>query len=197
MNQLCSFACYICFGLVDVIVGCMSSVLPHYKPASDVFPTVGVPFAFLIYLLGWSAIASLVAVVVLTPIVRYCTRSVYRMSRKIPVERDKRVSVVREMLQSVTAVKLNAWDGPFMQKAASAREQELRWAAVMIGSSLAILTLLSRSYRAIKTSKLAGAVLTTFDRWIPMLAIWLAFMTHTVIRRQPFPASTALIAPKM
>jgi hypothetical protein len=48
------------------------------------------------------------------------------MSRKIPVERDKRISVVREMLQSVTAVKLNAWEDPFMQKATNAREQELR-----------------------------------------------------------------------
>lgn len=88
--------------------------------------TVGVPFAYLVYLLGWSAIASLAAVVALTPIVRYFSRSVYRMSRKIPVERDKRISVVREMLQSVTAVKLNAWEDPFMQKATNAREQELR-----------------------------------------------------------------------
>lgn len=83
-------------------------------------------FSYLIYLLGWSAIASLAVVIVLTPTVRYFSRSVYRMSRKLPVERDKRVSVVREMLQSVTAVKLNAWEKPFMQKATNAREQELR-----------------------------------------------------------------------
>jgi ABC-type bacteriocin/lantibiotic exporter with double-glycine peptidase domain len=93
---------------------------------TDVLPAVGIPFAYLIYLLGWSAIASLAILVVLTPIVRYFSRSVFRMSRKIPVQRDKRVSIVKEMLQSVTAIKLNAWEAPLMQKAASAREEELR-----------------------------------------------------------------------
>lgn len=52
-------------------------------------------------------------------------------------------------------------------------------------------------YRAIRTKEMADAVLSNLDRWIPMLAIWTAFMTHTVIRQRPFPASTALIAPKM
>lgn len=87
---------------------------------------VGIPFAYLIYLLGWSAVASLAILVILTPILRYFSRSVFRMSRKIPVERDKRVSVVREILQSVTAIKLNAWEGPLMRKATDAREKELR-----------------------------------------------------------------------
>ena len=87
---------------------------------------VGIPFAYLIYLLGWSAVASLAILVILTPILRYFSRSVFRMSRKIPVERDKRVSVVREILQSVTAIKLNAWEDPLMRKATDAREKELR-----------------------------------------------------------------------
>ncbi|KAJ9096061.1 hypothetical protein QFC21_005426 [Naganishia friedmannii] len=99
-----------------------------------------------------------------------------QMSRDIPIERDKRVSMIRELLQNIKAIKLNAWEEPFMHKAATAREQELR---------------------AIQTLKLAEAVLTTFDRWVPMLAIWLAYAIHTVIRGKPFPPSTALVAQKV
>lgn len=51
--------------------------------------------------------------------------------------------------------------------------------------------------RAIQTLKLADAALTTFDRWVPMMAIWLAYAIHTVVRGKPFPPSTALIAQKV
>lgn len=60
------------------------------------------------------------------PIVRHFSVYVYCMNRQIPLKRDKRVSVVREMLQGITAVKLNAWDGHFTRKASVAREEELR-----------------------------------------------------------------------
>lgn len=57
--------------------------------------------------------------------VRYFSGLVFRMSRQIPLKRDTRLSVVQEMLQSITAVKLNAWDGHFMRKATNSREAEL------------------------------------------------------------------------
>ncbi|KAJ9121578.1 hypothetical protein QFC22_002197 [Naganishia vaughanmartiniae] len=98
------------------------------------------------------------------------------MSRNIPIERDKRVSVIRELLQNIKVIKLNAWEEPFMKKAATARERELR---------------------AIRTLKLADAVLTTCNRWVPMMAIWLSYAIHTVVRGKPFPPSTALIAQKV
>lgn len=78
------------------------------------------------YLLGWSALASLLVLIALTPVVRYASRTVFRMSRQIPVKRDKRVSVVREMLQNIVAVKLNAWDDRFIHRASASRDEELR-----------------------------------------------------------------------
>ncbi|KAJ9119028.1 hypothetical protein QFC22_003518 [Naganishia vaughanmartiniae] len=117
--------------------------------------------------------APLALVIMLLPIVRYYTRSVYRMSRRIPAERDKRVSVIRELIQNIKAIKLNAWEDAFEQKATLARERELK---------------------AIKTSKLAEAVLSTLEHWIPILAICLAYILHVVVRGEPFPPSTALIA---
>jgi hypothetical protein len=48
------------------------------------------------------------------------------MSRQIPVKRDKRISVVREMLQNIVAVKLNAWDDRFIRRASASRDEELR-----------------------------------------------------------------------
>jgi hypothetical protein len=42
------------------------------------------------------------------------------------MERDKRVSVMRELIQNIKAIKLNAWEDIFQRKATLAREQELR-----------------------------------------------------------------------
>ncbi|KAJ9122846.1 hypothetical protein QFC24_003883 [Naganishia onofrii] len=154
MQQICIFAARICFDSVQVLINFSAH------------------FAFLYYLMGWSSFAALGLVAILLPIVRYYSRSVYRMSRRIPMERDKRVSVMRELIQNIKAIKLNAWEDIFQRKAALAREQELR---------------------AIKTSKLAEAVLSTLEHWIPILAICLAYILHVVIRGQPFLPSTALI----
>jgi hypothetical protein len=35
MRQVCSFAAWICFGVVEVVFGCMASLLISHKPLSD------------------------------------------------------------------------------------------------------------------------------------------------------------------
>lgn len=105
----------------------MTVAYPTFSTQYSSSYLVVVPFVFLLKLLGRSAFASLIVVVVLTPFVRYFSRTVYRMSRNIPIERDKRVSVIRELLHNIKAIKLNAWEEPFMHKAAITRERELKY----------------------------------------------------------------------
>lgn len=50
---------------------------------------------------------------------------------------------------------------------------------------------------AIRRSKLTSAILSTCDGWVPMIAVWLAFVTQTLVRHEAFPVSTALILPKV
>jgi hypothetical protein len=61
------------------------------------------------------------------------------MSRNIPVERDKRVSVIRELLHNIKAIKLNAWEEPFMHKAATARAQELGYVSSRMSTCIRLL----------------------------------------------------------
>lgn len=114
-----------------LIVSAIKSSPIHHQLRPKCWPVctcvVSAYFAFLYYLLGWSSFAALGLVFIVLPIVRYYSRSVYRMSRRIPIERDKRVSVIRELIQTIKAIKLNAWEDIFQQRAASAREQELKW----------------------------------------------------------------------
>ncbi|TFK72661.1 hypothetical protein BDN72DRAFT_876371 [Pluteus cervinus] len=93
----------------------------------------GAPFeiiiasAFLYQLMGLSAFAGLIALVLGWPINRYITNRIHQITRGSAVAKDKRMGVVAEMIAAIKPIKFFAWEDHWISRVMKAREEELRW----------------------------------------------------------------------
>ncbi|KAJ7789591.1 ABC transporter type 1, transmembrane domain-containing protein [Mycena olivaceomarginata] len=83
--------------------------------------------AFLYELLGWSAFAGFVVLLVGWPLNSYVARRRVRMHRGELKARDGRMSVVNELIGSVKFIKFFAWEERWIKRALDAREVEMKW----------------------------------------------------------------------
>ncbi|KAF9533294.1 hypothetical protein CPB83DRAFT_880389 [Crepidotus variabilis] len=82
---------------------------------------------FLYQLLGLSAFAGLVVLVVVWPINNLIARRSVRNQKGSLVAGDKRMSVVNELISAIKFVKLFAWEEKWIAKTMDAREVEIKW----------------------------------------------------------------------
>ncbi|KAJ6577612.1 multidrug resistance-associated ABC transporter [Mycena capillaripes] len=82
---------------------------------------------FLYALLGWSAFAGFVVLLVGWPLNSYVARRRVRMHKGELKARDGRMSVVNELIGAVKFIKLFAWEERWIKRALDAREVEMKW----------------------------------------------------------------------
>ncbi|KAJ7212815.1 multidrug resistance-associated ABC transporter [Mycena haematopus] len=83
--------------------------------------------AFLWSLLGWSAFAGFVVLLVGWPLNSYVARRRVRMHKGELKARDGRMSVVNELIGAVKFIKFFAWEERWIKRAMDAREVEMGW----------------------------------------------------------------------
>ncbi|KNC46638.1 ATP-binding cassette transporter [Thecamonas trahens ATCC 50062] len=84
-----------------------------------------VAMALLIRLLGPSALAGLLVMVLLVPAQGSAGKAIGRISKLIQAQTDERVKLIGEILVGIRVVKFYAWEDSFMSKVLAARAREL------------------------------------------------------------------------
>ncbi|KAJ7123089.1 multidrug resistance-associated ABC transporter [Mycena epipterygia] len=88
---------------------------------------VGIGSVFLYQLMGWSAFAGFGVMVACWPINTYITKRGVAISKGKYKARDKRMSVVNELIGSIKFVKFFAWEERWIDRVMAARKEEMRW----------------------------------------------------------------------
>ncbi|KAI0338657.1 multidrug resistance-associated ABC transporter [Trametopsis cervina] len=84
---------------------------------------------FLCQLLGPSALAGFIVLVIFWPLNDFVARRAVRVHKGLSNARDKRMSVLSELITAVKFIKFFAWEDRWIQRALDAREVELQWLA--------------------------------------------------------------------
>ncbi|KAJ6562830.1 hypothetical protein DFH09DRAFT_1035588 [Mycena vulgaris] len=82
---------------------------------------------FLYQLLGWSAFAGFGVLVACWPLNSYITNRGYLIGKGRSKARDKRMGVVNELIGSIKFIKFFAWEERWIDRAMTAREEEMKW----------------------------------------------------------------------
>ncbi|KAH9476582.1 ABC transporter 7 [Psilocybe cubensis] len=98
-----------------------------------IFNLYGAPFeiiiacTFLYQLLGISAFAGFLVLVVGWPLNNFLARRNVRINKGIMSAQDKRMGVLNELIRAIKFIKLFAWEERWIARAMEARELELKW----------------------------------------------------------------------
>ncbi|KAJ7715183.1 hypothetical protein B0H16DRAFT_1678542 [Mycena metata] len=84
---------------------------------------------FLYQILGWSAFAGFGVLLVGWPLNSYITSWSFSMSKGRSKARDKRTTIVGELISSIKFVKFFAWEDRWIERAMAARDEEMKWMA--------------------------------------------------------------------
>ncbi|TFY66276.1 hypothetical protein EVG20_g4808 [Dentipellis fragilis] len=82
---------------------------------------------FLYQLLGLSAFAGFLVLILCWPLNTLLTRRSIRIQKGIMAARDKRMGVLNELIGAVKFIKFFAWEDRWIQRALDAREVEMKW----------------------------------------------------------------------
>ncbi|CAO3640951.1 unnamed protein product [Mucor hiemalis] len=80
---------------------------------------------FLYSFLGWSCFVGLTAMVVMLPVNHYNSKLFVKKQKQLMTSRDKRVSLMNEVLQGIRQIKFFAWEKNWTERITNAREVEL------------------------------------------------------------------------
>ncbi|KAF9555963.1 multidrug resistance-associated ABC transporter [Agrocybe pediades] len=82
---------------------------------------------FLYQLLGLSAFAGFIVLVICWPLNSFIARRSIRIQKGVMAARDKRMGVLNELIGAVKFIKFFAWEERWIGKALDAREAEMKW----------------------------------------------------------------------
>ncbi|KAF5353364.1 hypothetical protein D9756_007860 [Leucocoprinus leucothites] len=100
---------------------------------SGLYFLYGAPFeiaiagTFLYQLLGWSAFAGFIVLLVGWPLNNILARRSVRIQKGVLGARDKRMGVLNELIGAVKFIKFFAWEDRWIDRALDARGYELKW----------------------------------------------------------------------
>ncbi|KAK8850432.1 hypothetical protein IAR55_004350 [Kwoniella newhampshirensis] len=92
----------------------------------------GAPFeivvatAFLYNILGWSAFAGIVVLIIVIPINSFISKRSVKITKSLLQARDKRISVMSELIGAIQFIKFFAWLEQWKERAADARRKEMK-----------------------------------------------------------------------
>ncbi|PFH45643.1 hypothetical protein AMATHDRAFT_44023 [Amanita thiersii Skay4041] len=99
----------------------------------NLYIVYGVPFELLVVgtylyrLLGWSAFVGFFALLAGWPLNRWATKRGIKIQKGTMAARDKRMTILTELITSVKFIKFFAWENPWIQRTLDAREVEMKW----------------------------------------------------------------------
>ncbi|KAI5116711.1 hypothetical protein M0805_003223 [Coniferiporia weirii] len=100
---------------------------------SGMYFIYGAPFeiiiacTFLYQLLGWSAFAGFLVLLLGWPLNSFIARRAIRIQKGVLAARDKRMGVLNELIGSVKFIKFFAWEERWITRTLEARAKELSW----------------------------------------------------------------------
>ncbi|EAA01218.5 AGAP001777-PA [Anopheles gambiae str. PEST] len=78
------------------------------------------------YEIGWSGVAGLAAIVIITPIQSYTGTLTSRYRLRTALKTDERIRLMDEIIAGIAVIKLYAWERPFAKLISQARRNEMR-----------------------------------------------------------------------
>lgn len=82
---------------------------------------------FLYQILGWSAFAGFVVLVLGWPLNSFLTKRSIRIQKAVMTARDKRMGVLNELIGAIKFIKFFAWEGRWIDRVSDARATEMKW----------------------------------------------------------------------
>ncbi|KZO90715.1 hypothetical protein CALVIDRAFT_542481 [Calocera viscosa TUFC12733] len=88
---------------------------------------IAIALVFLYQLLGWAAFTGVAVLVVSAPLNTFMSKLMIKYSTGLSAARDKRMSVMTELIQAIKFIKFFAWESQWIDRAMKARQEELSW----------------------------------------------------------------------
>ncbi|GMK54458.1 hypothetical protein CspeluHIS016_0110440 [Cutaneotrichosporon spelunceum] len=162
---------------------------------------------FLYQLLGWSAFAGIGVLIIATPINSYLSKKAMRIQKDLLKARDKRMTVMSELISGISFIKFFAWTEKWKARAKDARNNELSqmirslinsmffqlmWMLVPIFVTLSAFFCYIYLAKKDLTISVAFTALTLFNMLrtplnaVPMFVVWFLQAGVSVKRTQDF-----------
>lgn len=91
------------------------------------FPvSMAIAIVILIVNLGPAALVGIAVIIICILIVAYISRTIMNQRRVVTALTDKRISMMKEILQSMRVIKFYAWELPYKEKVMEIRKEELK-----------------------------------------------------------------------
>ncbi|EGN94459.1 hypothetical protein SERLA73DRAFT_114694 [Serpula lacrymans var. lacrymans S7.3] len=159
--------------IVNLMQGDAYAVAQRFWEFAAIFSSpirLGIALVFLYQILGWSALSGvvviLVAYVLNYPLAKY---NIY-VTRASWKAKDRRMSVVNELLQSIRFLKYYGWENHWARSARESRETELDW--------------------RIKEN-IVDTIISFIWTWIPSATALVSFLCYTLIAKEKLTVAKA------
>ncbi len=123
--------------------------------------------------LGWSSLASIGLMILVTPLNLYIAQQFTKFQKIIMAATDARIHTTNEVLQNIRIIKYFAWELRFAQIVDEKRRVELR---------------------ALRKRYILWTVAATVWTGVPLLITFFSFLVYTVIEKRPLIPSVAFTA---
>lgn len=124
-------------------------------------------------ILGWSALASVVMMVLVMPLNLFIAKQFTKVQKKVMAATDVRIHTTNEILQNIRIIKYFAWEQRFGQIVSEKRAVELR---------------------ALRNKYLLWTFAATVWFGVPLLITFFSFLLYTVVEKRPLIPSVAFTA---
>lgn len=124
-------------------------------------------------ILGWSALASVVMMVMVIPLNVFLAKQFTKMQKKVMAATDVRIHTTNEILQNIRIIKYFAWEQRFCQIVSEKRAVELR---------------------ALRNKYILWSLSATVWFGVPLLITFFSFFLYTVVEKRPLIPSVAFTA---
>ena len=124
-------------------------------------------------ILGWSALASIVMMVLVMPLNLFIAKQFTKVQKRVMAATDVRIHTTNEVLQNIRIIKYFAWEQRFGQIVSEKRAVELR---------------------ALRNKYLLWTFAATVWFGVPLLITFFSFLLYTVVEKRPLIPSVAFTA---
>ncbi len=124
-------------------------------------------------ILGWSALASIVMMVLVMPLNFFIAKQFTKVQKKVMAATDVRIHTTNEVLQNIRIIKYFAWEQRFGQIVNEKRAVELR---------------------ALRNKYILWTGAATVWFGVPLLITFFSFLLYTVVEKRPLIPSVAFTA---
>jgi len=124
-------------------------------------------------ILGWSALASIIMMILVMPLNFFIAQQFSKTQKKVMAATDVRIHTTNEILQNIRIIKYFAWEQRFDQLVGEKRQAELR---------------------ALRNKYILWTLAASVWFGVPILITFFSFLLYTVVEKRPLIPSVAFTA---